>query len=201
MAGQLERDDMREPSRTGLEYLRRLYANLLDWYKVADARAQLILTLDGIFIAIVTGTVFAKPDELGAWKRVFGLDTWMFLSFAAFAIVGSMISALACLHSRLHEATLNFVHQCYQVNPDKIETYVPGVAWWYGMIAAMDRRLMIRYLQTSDDAFEIEALANQIVLLSGRILRKHQWANRGWLLAAFSLLFLLAAGASYVLRA
>jgi hypothetical protein len=192
--------DLSPPSQTSLEYLRRLYANVLDWYRVADSRAQLILTLDGVFITIVTGTVFAKPEELAAWQRVFGLETWAFLSLAALAIIGSITFALLCLHSRLHEATHRYIGSHYKVDPRRIETYVPGVSWWYGMIAKLDQKIMIQYLQTADEMFEIDALANQVVLLSGMILRKHRRANRGWLLAGLSLLFLVAAGTSYVLR-
>jgi hypothetical protein len=192
---------MRPPSQTSLEYLRRLYANVLDWYRVADSRAQLILTVDGVFITIVTGGVFAKPDDLAAWQGVFGPDTWLFLSAAALAIVGSIICALLCLHTRLFEATASYVSNNYKVDPADIETYVPGVSWWYGMIATMDQRLMVQYLQTADGMFEIDALANQIVLLSRMILRKHRWANMGWLLAGVSLFCLVAAGASYMVRA
>jgi hypothetical protein len=191
---------IRPTSKNSLEFLRRLYANVLDWYRIADAKAQLILTLNGIFITIVTGTVFSRPDELAAWRRVFGVETWIFLSLGAVAIVGSIISALLCLHSRLHEAALRDIADHYHVDRKSIETYVPGVAWWFGMIARMEPRLMIHYLQTADEMFEAEALADQIVVLSGRNLAKHRAVNRGWLLAGASLLCLVIAGTSYVLR-
>jgi hypothetical protein len=191
---------MGPPSQTSVEYLRRLYANVFDWYKIADSKAQLILTLDGVFVTIVTGTVFAKPDDLAAWQRVFGLETWIFLSLAALTIMSSIICAILCLHSRLHEALLSDIVRHYHVNRDDIRTYVPGVAWWFGMIAKMEPKLIARYLQTADDTFEADALADQIVVLSERILRKHRSVNWGWLFAGASLLSLVAAGASYVLR-
>jgi hypothetical protein len=188
-------------SQTNVEYLRRLYANVLDWYKIADSKAQLILTLDGAFITIVTGTVFAKPDELMARQRVFGWETWTFLSLAALAIVSSIICAVLCLHSQLHEAHLNDLVAQYRVDRENLDTYTPAVAWWFGMIASLRSDIMIKYLRTANEAFERDALANQIVVLSDHILKKHRWVNRGWLFAATSLLSLVASGASYILRA
>ena len=82
--------------------------------------------------------MFVRPDELAAWHAVFGIDTWLFLSAAALAIVGSIIFALLCLRTRLHEATAAYISSNYKVDPDNIETYVPAVSWWYGMIGVMN---------------------------------------------------------------
>jgi hypothetical protein len=56
-------------SDAGLAYLRNCYAAVLDWYKVADSKAQLIVTLNGLVITVVTGTALASPDELRGWDR------------------------------------------------------------------------------------------------------------------------------------
>lgn len=42
---------------SSLEYTRRLYESVLDWYKNADAKAQVVLSLDGIFLTFVGTTV------------------------------------------------------------------------------------------------------------------------------------------------
>jgi hypothetical protein len=179
----------------------QIYANVLDWYKIADSKAQLILTLDGVFVTIVTGTVFAKPDELLARQRIFRWETWTLLSVAALAIVFSIICAVLCLHSQLRESQLNFLVKDYGVDRKNIKTYTPAVAWWFGMIASLESDIVIKYLRKADEAFERDAMAHQIVVLSDHSLKKHRWVNRGWLFAAASLLSLVASGASYVLRA
>ena len=47
-----------------LEYTRRVYESVLGWYKSADSKAQVILAIDGAFVAFLTGTIFVKPDDL-----------------------------------------------------------------------------------------------------------------------------------------
>jgi hypothetical protein len=60
----------------GLTYLRSVYADVFDWYKIADVKSQLILTLDGALITVATGLVVASPDQLAVQERRFGWETW-----------------------------------------------------------------------------------------------------------------------------
>src|SRR5258708_5162240 len=46
-----------------LAYARSLFANLIEWYKSADAKAQVILSLDGALLAFLTASVFTKRQE------------------------------------------------------------------------------------------------------------------------------------------
>jgi hypothetical protein len=47
-----------------LDYSRRVYERTLEWYKNADAKAQVILTLDGAFSTFLTTSIFKAPDDL-----------------------------------------------------------------------------------------------------------------------------------------
>ena len=39
----------------GVEYARRMYDRVIDWYKVAESKAQLILTVNGVFVSVAFG--------------------------------------------------------------------------------------------------------------------------------------------------
>lgn len=81
----------------------------------------------------------------------------------------------------------------FGVDPLDLKTYTPAVSWWFGMIATLHPPHMVMYLQQADDAFEAEALANQIVILSKNVLNKHRWVNRGWVASGVALLLLVMA--------
>ena|ERR1700736_159699 len=84
-----------------LEYERRLLAFTLDWYRSADAKAQVLLTLDGVFVAFLTATVFKRPQDLKPILDRFGTDTWIFMTLMSLSLAGSMSSALWSLWSRI----------------------------------------------------------------------------------------------------
>jgi hypothetical protein len=107
------------------EYLRRLHDDVLSWYRTADTKAQLILTLDGIFITIVSANILVKPDELQARKESFGPVTWSLLGLAAAAMVCSVASAVVCLHSRLKDADVRRI----KTNTAARDRYVGAGRW------------------------------------------------------------------------
>src|SRR5215216_1568412 len=84
-----------------LDYSRRLYERIIDWYKNADSKAQIILTLNGAFVAFLTSSIFKNPDELLKLTNKFSAFTWFFLSLMCVCLVGSIVCALMCLWSRI----------------------------------------------------------------------------------------------------
>jgi hypothetical protein len=87
-----------------LEYTRDLYKLVLDWYGNADTKAQILLTIDGAFLAFFTSSIFAKPEDLGFIIDKFWAGTWIFLGLMCICLVGSIVSALNCLRSRTYSA-------------------------------------------------------------------------------------------------
>jgi hypothetical protein len=41
-----------------LNYAQSLYTNVLDWYRSAESKAQVLLAIDGTFLAFLTGLIF-----------------------------------------------------------------------------------------------------------------------------------------------
>jgi hypothetical protein len=185
----------------GVTYLRSVYADVFEWYKIADTKSQLILTLDGALITVATGLVLASPGKLAAQERRFGWETWIFLTISSLTLTMSVVCAVTCLYSRLDNAGLRTLRR-NNVDPENGATYVPAIAYWFGAIAKLNHQMAVNYLKIAPRTpeFEIEVLANEIVAFSHKVLDKHRWANRAWLLTSVSLIFLFAMGASYLVR-
>lgn len=84
----------------GVEYARRVYDRAIDWYKVAEAKAQVLLTVNGAFVTIVFGLLSGNLMELAGFSSSSGIETWILLSIAVSTLMGAIGSAAACLLSR-----------------------------------------------------------------------------------------------------
>jgi hypothetical protein len=183
-----------------LIYCRSVYASMLDWYKVADAKGQLLLTINGIFVTVLSGLVLLRPDELIARKIQIGLAGWIFAAGAATAAGFSIICAIICLHSRLSTAKLDKNLESFQyLDSEGRSQYRPVVTFWFGTLARFrDKQEGLDLLLNSSGEFELSAIADEILLLAPNVLAKHQWANRGWAAAGCALLLTLAAAITTV---
>jgi hypothetical protein len=72
--------------------------------------------------------------------------------------------------------------------------------WFFQMVAALDVDAFRRRLAQADDEFEVEAMASQIHILSGKVRTKHRAVNLGFLFAATTPCLFLFAGISYALK-
>ena len=188
------------PPPAALTYSQDVYRSLIDWYKVADAKGQLLLTLNGIYITVLSSIVIVSPRDLASRKTNLPLVTWLFLGGAALATVISILSAIGCLHSRLSNANLDKSRDRFiEPNSPAPGHYRPAVTFWFGTIARLDRGIGLEMLRSADDTFELAAFTEEIFLLAPNVLAKHRWVNRGWVAAGASLLFLLAGTVSIVI--
>jgi hypothetical protein len=184
-----------------LDYARRVFDKVLDWYKNADSKAQIILTLDGIFLTFLTSSVFRSPNEISNVISRFKFDTWLFLALMCLCLVGSIVSALMCLWSRVFlRAQQDSVLIRAKEELKTSERYSPNVMLFFKTISWLDHDEFQEQLGKVDKEFEIKALASQIFLLSKRVYRKHLLINCGFVLAGASLIFFLAVGISYLAR-
>ncbi len=183
----------------GLAYSRAVYAGLVDWYKVADAKGQLLLTLNGIFITVLSGVVLLAPTDLADRKAEIGPIAWILLTCTATATAASVICAIVCLYSRLSSSRLQALQERFAERAaDGALTYRPAATFWFGTIAGLDRTSGLAMLRGADSRFELDAISEEVLLLAPNVLAKHRWVNRGWMAAAVSLLLLLASSVSVV---
>lgn len=193
---------MIESDSPSLKYTQRLWDNILDWYNNADTKAQILLTLAGVFLGFLTSTAFTKKSDLRPIVDLFGTETWVFLLFMTAFLIAAIISALLCLRSRLEDPKeiVKHLHDIVMDIEGK-DSQWPETMWFFGMIAQLkDRRRFQARLHEFTEEDELQALSSQIFIVSKNVLKKHKWVNRGFLFIALTLLAFLASGVSYVAR-
>jgi hypothetical protein len=189
-------------SAQALQYAYRLFDNCTDWYKNADAKAQILLGLDGAFLAFLTSSAFAKPSDATSLFSKFRMDTWIFLALMCATLVVSIFSALRCLASRTYSRReLREIFRRLGVQPGSGKRYPPEVMWFFQLVRALDATEFKDQILTVDDKFATSVLASQASELSGRITQKHFWVNVGFTCAGASLILFVTAMVSYVARA
>ena len=161
-----------------LDYSRRLYERVIDWYKNADSKAQIILTLNGAFLTFLSSSIFKDPDELSKITQRFNAYTWVFLTLMCVCLVGSIISALMCLWSRVFfSAERDKVLILEKEKIEGAERYSPNVMLFFRTITWLDHEKFQNQLVRVDKEFEIKAIASQSYLLSKRVYVKHLLVN------------------------
>jgi hypothetical protein len=184
------------------DYSRFAMTNVIDWYRNADSKAQIILSLDGALVAFLTTSVFRKPADLIPLTQSFTLRTWLLLIAMCLCLVGSIISALMCLWSRVFlgirkGSVLSLEREKIR---EGVQQYSPNVMLFFKTICWLDHDKFQEQLGTTDRAFHIKAFASQTYLLSQRVYIKHVLVNAGFVLAGASLIFFLASGVSYLVE-
>jgi hypothetical protein len=186
-------------SREGLDYARNLYKLILDWYKNADLKAQVLLTLDGVFLTFLTGSIFTKPEEASRLFAAFTTPIWLLLVAMCLCLMGSIFSALSCLWSRLYlPPRIPSVLQKEGIRPSEGETYPSQALGFFQFISHFQKDQFRERLKTLDHEEEMEILAFQLIEVSKNVTKKHFWVDCGFFTASLSLLFFLCAGMLYV---
>jgi hypothetical protein len=160
-----------ERTNPPLEYSRRLYENVVDWYKIAETKAQIILSLDGIFTSLLVGALFVKGPDLKDTLKFFGPETWIFLALMAACLVTAIICALVCLVSRVmprKEIQRRYGATLKNCPPDD---YPPEVMWFFQTISQLNEEFYTRQAGKVSSDLERRALSNQNFLLSGKVLK------------------------------
>ena len=183
----------------GLEYVRRVYDRVLAWYESAERKAQLVLTLDGVFLSFVTGSLLSKPDELQPILAEFGPETWVLAGGTLTALLASIACAVGCLWSRLYNE--RELRAEYDKSPGGREHPGPDVLWFFQFVAGLESARVAEALRAiTSEEFERDALAGSVAPLAKNVVRKHRLVNFGFLLAGAVLALFLLTGVSYVLR-
>lgn len=178
-------------SENALEFSRRLYERTIDWYKNADSKSQITLTLNGALIAFLTSNIFKNPDDIFKLTNKFSSFTWLFLSLMCVCLGGSIVSAFMCLRSRMGtSAEIEKLKNSAQYSPNEM--------LFFGTIAHLDRDKFQSELEKISKKSEVEGLAGQIYLLSKNVSAKHTWVNRGFAFIGGALIFFLLGGISYL---
>ncbi len=179
-----------------LENTRRLYESVLDWYKNADAKAQVVLSLAGIFLTFV-GTTLLKDAA-----NVVRLPWYSFalLALMCLALTLSLFHAILCIWSRTYNPVelTDFLNKA-GVDPSRHETYAPSVCWFFQTVSSLNKAQFEKKMQALERTFEVDAMSSQIYELSVRVTKKHHHVNYGFSFAAITFLLFLASGVSLLI--
>ena len=183
----------------GQAHLLRTFAQALDWYKSADSKAQVILTLDGAFVTFLSTTVFTERDDVQQVIGTFGTDTWILLGLMCLALAYSIVSGLLCLQSRIYSpGELDEDFRKVRTNPDVAATYAPEVMSFFQHVGRLKPEALAERMRSADIDFDIRALSHEVIALSTNVARKHVWVNRAFLGGALTVGLFLASAASYI---
>lgn len=187
------------PPDPELDYVRHLYDRMIDWYKVAETKAQLVLTANGALVAIILGLLSSKISDLRQLGDLFGPETWILISAVVLALAGAVGSATSCLLS-YHTRKIRHDFARLGVNSDDPDTYCPEVLWYFGHLGSLRFEPTVDLLQAANRTSEIRALTYSAVSLAGAVLRKHRLMNAGWILTAVVLLAFAGTTVSILIR-
>ena len=174
-----------------LEFSRNLYERTIDWYKNADSKAQIILTLNGALISFLAASIFKNPDELFKIIRKFNGFTWFCLFAMGVCIAGSVTFAIKCLWSRISTSVEGDAES-------KDRSIIDEMAF-FGTIRRLKLDDFRNQLPQMNENAEIKALGTQIYLLSRNVNEKHLAVNLSFVLIGGALIFFLLGGISYLL--
>lgn len=190
---------MNSATSPSLDYSRFLYEDVKDWYKNADMKAQILLTLMGAFVTFLASSIFVKADDLAAITKCITPLIWSILVAMLVTITLAVISGMACLWSRIPW------HRYAWAEPEDsgldVEEQSPASGRQVGFFATLitlNKRRFKSQLQHISQEDEVEIRLEQTYYFSRNVYLKHLFIDIGFVLAVVSLLLFLLAGALYV---
>ncbi|MFJ9004226.1 hypothetical protein [Streptomyces canus] len=177
-----------------------MYERAMDWYKVAESKAQLILTVNGVLVTVTFGTAAGHISDGSEMAKVTGVETWFFFLVVVGALLGAVACAATCMWSR-HGTNYKGTFALLGVNPEDPASYRPEVLWYFGDLAHLEMGAAAALISRADRRFEITTLSYNVVHLARIVLRKHRFVNAGWALTALAVASLILGGASLFVRA
>lgn len=171
------------------DYTRRLYKHVEDWYTNADNKAQILLTLNGLFLGALGSAALFSGNSIRTAVSLFGFETFLFFLIFLFCLGASVTCSLFCLKSRLHP---NHMKQD--------ELAIPANLWFFQMVCAVRPREFVEKLHGVNAEREIEILARNIQTFASNVVRKHMWFNNGYRFFVLGLICFVVFMSSYVAR-
>ena len=188
---------MADMTSNSVQYARRLYDNISEWYRNADSKAQVVLAINSAFIAFFASTVFTEPGKLRSILSESGWITSHILTCMFLSLLGSMGASIYGLWSNLYIFPKRRIKN---FSGEVVNTYPLKVMWFFQFIAYLDQKKFQTTLATIEQDSELKILAEEIHVLSGKVRKKHIAVNVGFILAAFNLILFFAAARSYMIE-
>src|SRR5689334_22650722 len=126
--------------KSAVEYARRVYDSVLGWYLSADTKAQVILALDGAFLAFVSTVIFAKPEDVKQLAAHLPTSSRVLLAAMFSTLTISIVCAITCLWSRTYSRRTLLAEMDANRRRHNMQLGQPPESmWFFQFIATMKR--------------------------------------------------------------
>lgn len=176
-----------------LELTRKIYSDVLDWYKAAESKAQILLGLIGSFIVFISGIILGNPEEITVILANFSWVVWSWLGLTFAAMLFCLFAAFKCLWSRINVALPE------EAGNNQVP-YPTERLYFFGHHANHQPARLYHTLRGVNPDKELQIYAAQIIILSRNVVKKHRWINRGIIAICLSILFLLLSTVFYTIN-
>jgi hypothetical protein len=179
---------------TGDDYVTALYHDRLQWYGDVQTRAQVLLTIDGIFTGFLTGTLLGKANDVRAVVDHFGPETWAFLLLMGIALGLSLILTVAALNPRKSRRQIDRMVRAESA----MRPYPANVMWWFMFVSRLDRERFIEEATHASPELMRRALGYEVYDLSKHLEFKFRAVRAAFRSTSVALIAFLATGGSYL---
>ncbi|MBN8788001.1 MAG: hypothetical protein J0I84_13005, partial [Terrimonas sp.] len=84
-----------------LELVEKIYKQTQEWYKSAETKAQIMLTMLSSFIAFSTAIILANPENIAKTLSRFNVYMFLLLAFGGVGMLLGIYNAFMCIKSRV----------------------------------------------------------------------------------------------------
>ena len=147
-----------EPSPS-LDYSRFLYEDVKEWYKNADMKAQILLTLMGAFVTFLTSSIFVKADDLAAITKcitplIWGILAAMLVTITLSHIAFNIPFVYIIVRARLADFDRTLEEAAQDLGADEWRTFITAFddeARWKRHVANIRRFGPVKLAGGSDE--------------------------------------------------
>lgn len=175
------------PTDYQLEYARKLFDVAMNWYKSAEIKAQIILTLNGGFLALLGSDLFFGK-ELNASVNFTPIMQLLFAIFLA-SLAASILFALLCVKSRFSK--LDVEANTLRDDKGRKTGYKPEITYFFDYLRQLDPNLLYQQLRQFTKEDETRLMIDQAIGLSKNVKTKHRFVNYSFLFFGASLIIYL----------
>lgn len=174
----------------GLTFSRNIYERALDWYKSAESKAQIVLTLNGVFISFLGGNIFLH-DETKDSLADLGIGTFVVIGLMLVGLVSSIVFALICLKSRFGKTKIEQLTE--RDAKGNIIKYDHSIIFFFDHLRQLKPDIVAKQVNGLKEKDEIEILSRSVVILSQNVKEKHRSVNMSFMMFGFSLIMFAVA--------
>ncbi|OJY88688.1 MAG: hypothetical protein BGP13_17440 [Sphingobacteriales bacterium 40-81] len=155
-----------------LELVEKIYKQTQEWYKSAETKAQIMLTMLSSFIAFSTAIILANPENIAKTLSRFNVYMFLLLAFGGVGMLLGIYNAFMCIKSRVGKLEPKINKQT--------GLYFEEDIYFFGDNANHEADVLTRTILRLTDEKIIKMYAAQTIIVSQNVKQKHKYVNRSF---------------------